>query len=288
MTMHFSILRAPYPVSSPWSHLRRSLGIGFFVFAFLFFFQPFGMYIEPMSTRAIICFGYGLITFLSMMVFTALFRWMFLDQLNPQNWTLGKEIAYSLGVIWVIGLFNLLYSAWIFSFPLGLGSFFAFQAYTLGIGLFPVLAATYLNFNRKNQLHLNEAQTLNHQLHVHPPKEMHPTEKLAFSSASQEPGWELSPDQFLFAETADNYVQLYALTEEGIERRILRSTLRTVEEEAHDFPFLVRTHRSFFVNLHKVQSFSGNAQGLKLQLQGIDREIPVSRKLVDEIREKLG
>ena len=246
------------------------------------------MYIELLRERTLICFGYGLITFLSMMVFTALFRWMFLDKFNYQNWTFGKEIAYSLGVIWVIGLFNLLYSVWIFSIPLSLGSFFAFQAYTLGIGLFPVLAATYLNFNRKNQFHLNEAQTLNHQLHAHPPTEKYATEKLSFSSASQEPGWELSPDQFLFAETADNYVQFYALTPEGVERRILRSTLRTVEEEVGQFPHLVRTHRSFLVNLHKVESFTGNAQGLKLQLQGIDREIPVSRKLVEEIREKLG
>jgi DNA-binding LytR/AlgR family response regulator len=108
-----------------------------------------------------------------------------------------------------------------------------------------VLAATYLNFNRKNQLHLSEAQTLNNQLHEHPVAELPATVKLSFSSASQEPGWELTPDQFLFAETADNYLQLYTLTEEGIERRILRSTLRTVEDEAHYFPYLVRTHRSF-------------------------------------------
>jgi hypothetical protein len=94
MSVNLSILREPYPPSSRRRHLRSSLGIGIFVFAFLFFFQPFGMYIEPMSTRAIICFGYGLITFLSMEAFTSLFRWMFLDQLNPQNWTIPCAGSY--------------------------------------------------------------------------------------------------------------------------------------------------------------------------------------------------
>lgn len=280
-------LRAPYPLPAPGTQLRKSFWVGLFVFAFLFIFQPFGISISSVFDRALICFGYGLITFMGMLIFMLASRRIFPSWFQTSSWTLSTEILYSLGIIWLIGLLNLLYSAWIFSIPLNWSSFLGFQGYTLGIGVFPVVAMTYLNYTRLDQRNIREAQLLRRELVRQTEAPSARQQSVYFSSELKEAGWELDPEQFLFAETADNYVQLYARTDADIERRMLRTNLSTMEQEAQAFPFLMRTHRSYFVNLHQVEDFSGNAQGLKLRLHGLERDIPVSRKLVDTIKQQL-
>jgi DNA-binding LytR/AlgR family response regulator len=44
---------------------------------------------------------------------------------------------------------------------------------------------------------------------------------------------------------------------------------------------------AYIVNLDQVLQLSGNAQGLRLHLKGIDTTIPVSRTLNNEIRARL-
>jgi DNA-binding LytR/AlgR family response regulator len=48
---------------------------------------------------------------------------------------------------------------------------------------------------------------------------------------------------------------------------------------------IYRCHKSYLVNLAKVNHVSGNAQGYKLHLKDVEDQIPVSRKLNEEIKE---
>jgi DNA-binding LytR/AlgR family response regulator len=60
-----------------------------------------------------------------------------------------------------------------------------------------------------------------------------------------------------------------------------------MEEQLAAHPAFFRCHRMYLVNLQRVISVSGNAQGLKLQLDGLEEAIPVSRNLTETVREKL-
>jgi DNA-binding LytR/AlgR family response regulator len=68
---------------------------------------------------------------------------------------------------------------------------------------------------------------------------------------------------------------------------MFRSTLKKMEGQLQAYPFFYRCHRAYIVNMNKVVHISGNAQGFKLHLAGLDDTIPVSRSLNEEIGEKL-
>lgn len=89
---------------------------------------------------------------------------------------------------------------------------------------------------------------------------------------------------FLFATAEGNYVDLVSIATDGTLRKTThRLTLASLEQQL-DADFLHRCHRSYLVNLRKVDQWEGNTQGLRLLLQGHQETIPVSRKYVAEIR----
>lgn len=66
---------------------------------------------------------------------------------------------------------------------------------------------------------------------------------------------------------------------------MLRSSLSRLENQLEG-QNIVRCHRSFIVNLDKVEKVTGNAQGYKLHLETPELVVPVARKY-SEIVEKL-
>jgi DNA-binding LytR/AlgR family response regulator len=95
------------------------------------------------------------------------------------------------------------------------------------------------------------------------------------------------PEELFYITSADNYVRIqYRL--EGIQKSVLiRSTLKKMEEQLLTHPSFFRCHRMYLVNLQLVTSVMGNAQGLRLQLNGLEEPIPVSRSLTETVKEKL-
>lgn len=101
--------------------------------------------------------------------------------------------------------------------------------------------------------------------------------KFAFSIASNE---------LIYAESADNYVNIKYLKDGKLESHILHNTMKNLDEIEDNN--LIRCHRYFMVNTNKVKVVKRDGSGLKLQVSGTDMEIPVSKtylnKFIEEIR----
>jgi DNA-binding LytR/AlgR family response regulator len=108
-----------------------------------------------------------------------------------------------------------------------------------------------------------------------------------FTSENEKDSISIALDQLLYLESQDNYIAVVHL-DNGVRRGVLiRSSLKRTEATL-DEPLLVRCHRSFIVNLQRVRSCHGNRHGLKLNLEGVDQPIPVSRAYTDTILRALG
>ena len=68
---------------------------------------------------------------------------------------------------------------------------------------------------------------------------------------------------------------------------ILRATLGNIETQIRDFNSVIRCHRAFIVNVDHIVKFTGNAQGLKLEIEYATDEVPVARNYVNEIKKRL-
>ena len=85
----------------------------------------------------------------------------------------------------------------------------------------------------------------------------------------------------LFLESADNYVYVYYLSAGKPQRKILRNSLRNLENKLKPHS-VVRCHRSFIVNKENVEMIQKERKKLFLSLRGTDRLIPVSTKYSGE------
>ncbi|MEO1383127.1 MAG: LytTR family DNA-binding domain-containing protein, partial [Bacteroidota bacterium] len=87
---------------------------------------------------------------------------------------------------------------------------------------------------------------------------------------------------FLFATSDNNYSTVFYWEEGTLTRKLLRLSLKNLENQLAEVPAIVRCHRSYIVNKEKIQGFKGNARSLTLKLEGYEERIPVSRNFPKE------
>lgn len=85
----------------------------------------------------------------------------------------------------------------------------------------------------------------------------------------------------LYIESDGNYV-VFHLLQNGVSRKeTIRNSISEVEHMLARFPFVVRTHRAFMVNIKKISKRTGNSSGYRVQLEGTADQVPVSRSNVE-------
>ncbi|MGQ8337516.1 LytTR family DNA-binding domain-containing protein [Sunxiuqinia sp. A32] len=90
-------------------------------------------------------------------------------------------------------------------------------------------------------------------------------------------------DQILYLESADNYVVIYYKSDERLAKQMLRNSMKNIESFLTNSNFK-RCHRSFMVNLQKIEFIEFEKSTCRIKLFGLENFIPVSRKFFPEFR----
>ncbi|WP_224490155.1 LytR/AlgR family response regulator transcription factor [Robertkochia flava] len=94
-------------------------------------------------------------------------------------------------------------------------------------------------------------------------------------------------DQLLYVKSSGNYLEIYYLRGETLTKQLVRSSLKELEAKITD-PAIVRIHRSYMVNRHKISSFKKERKGYKLVVQHAPEEfLPVSLSYKEKFEEAL-
>jgi hypothetical protein len=288
-----NFLKKPYPLAEnvP-SKITTILSAGIFIGLFILLFQPFGIAALKVNYKSAFLLGFGLVTMVvlafSVLVMPKLFQSYFCES----NWTVGRQIAFMLFIVFMIGLANYFYSGLFFriadNWLLGMLSF---QGFTLLIGIFPITGATLYSYNKYLRNNLRDAMQVNTRIvddGMQGNKSV-PGKMIYLPSVNQSDlPVEVLQDDFLFVRSDGNYLDVYFLDAGNLQHSLIRNTLVTAQSMLHDhFPPLVRCHRSFIVNLDRIEKVDGNAQGLVLKMKGCEEKVPVSRKYIEELKSKL-
>jgi DNA-binding LytR/AlgR family response regulator len=92
----------------------------------------------------------------------------------------------------------------------------------------------------------------------------------------------------LLIKSAENYVEIVYKDNENNKQRLIRTTLRNIEEQLRKYPEFVRCHRTCVVNTKYILKLSSSYQGHKLKIIDYNDEIPVSRQYLMDVRKVLG
>lgn len=271
-----------------------ALGVSSFVFLFLYIFKPFNLGTYPGSVF-LFTLGYGLATFLVMLIFNVIMLFSFRNYFNEPNWTTSKELLWLLILLFFIGLANTLYTMLAGVGGFHLKTILYFELYTILIGFFPISASILINYYRLISGYEKGSNEINKRLKEHLSGEHSISGNPDLSTKSVTLIAENGKDEFTFAvksivfiRSADNYAEIFFIDDHAkLTCQLIRITLKKCEEELQTYHQFFRCHKSFLVNLQKVSKVTGNAQGYKLHVENAEELIPVSRIHNKTIKDKL-
>ena len=267
--------------------LRRAVLIGVFVGLFLLVFQPFGIadWVTPHKTLKIL--GYGVVSFVVTAIHFLLWPRLFPATFSDRVWTVGKAILLIGTNILFVTVANQFYSIYLTGDRPGVSGWLNMLAVTCLIGIFPAIGAVIAGYVIRLRRYVRQAAAL--PIHVPAPAVAEPvpvelteTTSLTLVADNEKDALTLHPGELLYIESSDNYCTVVYLKDGQPVKPLLRSSLSRLEGQI-DRADVVRCHRSFVVNLDRVEKVTGNAQGYKLHLFDGQFQIPVARKYNDSL-----
>ncbi|MCC5940571.1 MAG: LytTR family transcriptional regulator [Balneolaceae bacterium] len=259
---------------------RGALIIALFNFVFLMIYQPAkthpGYFLSYEITMALYCIAVGFVAFVA--IYVLRLSSFYTDE---KRWNIIKEISAIFIVLFAMGI-TVYFMAFLIEEPANrwnADTLFDSISSTFLIGGIPLYLFTIVNINQLFQTKLT--QSANRDGADHSESHGH---FITIDTALKKENLSFYASKFLYAESEGNYVNFYLHGENGIQKKIVRGSISSVEEQLSEIPFLLRTHRAFIVNLKKVEEANGNALGFRLKIKSVEGEIPVSRRQTDRFR----
>lgn len=310
--------REPYRVrrNRPWRIVWAAVSLVVFV---LGVFQPFGIGdLERGNKLITICLsGLGSLSGLVIMFF--LFPRLFPRYYATEHWTAGKHVLNQLAILLMIGLCTWAFLVAWMAIRSGTVPVYWFELlWKLVVAVFilsPIPLAVTEAMLRNQHLHtyLQEVEEMNRRLTSLPegpsflpsddPSAALPEADISTGKApadetiadgspvvlsgSTKDSLSVIPADLLYVEACGNYVKIAYEISGKVKQKLLRATIRQMEDVLSPYPSLLRCHRAFLVNLDQVARLQGNSQGYRLFFRQTADEVPVSRAYTATVRERV-
>jgi hypothetical protein len=192
------------------------------------------------------------------------------------SWTLKKELTFFFWLLLLTGIAQFLIRDLIYDNPQNWSWHYLQEEVrnTLLVGMLFAAILIPLNLNRLLLQNQKKALEISKSLNK---KTIPERKKLTIRTKLKSDDFNLDPYCFLYAKADGNYMEIYVLEQGRTEKQVRRIPMKDLENQLQAFSWIVKTHRSFLVNLKYVEEVNGNAQGYRLTLKHIQESIPVSR-----------
>ncbi|WP_083629419.1 LytR/AlgR family response regulator transcription factor [Tenacibaculum agarivorans] len=264
--------------------VRTGILIGVLIFIlsilFSFLFEPFEVnYSELKYSYFIVVVIHSLVSFCVFMIVT-----LFLNSKKSEekDWKVKHELILLLTILLLIGVVQFLIRDFIYNKDDNWSLRYLFEEVrnTLLVGGLFIFIITSLNIERLKSNYNKRA----HKIKIDEKEEINEREEIQITTQVKSDDFVLNINDFNFAKSDKNYVEIYLQNSDIL---IKRMTIRSLETQLFNYNFILKTHRSFIVNLRSIIDIKGNAQGYKLSLKNSDAKIPVSRNQLTLFEEKM-
>ena len=262
------------------------LSISFGIFLFILYFNPFPINNLDLNNGVVYLAGFGGIVFLTVVLIHSI-----LPLLIGENGT--DENNRKLFPEYMNGFLIFLISAVAFEFYLRfVGSVkinFAISFKVFFICLVPpVILRLYDKI--KGLILQNESLILEKKIiqkQVEKYEEDYLNKSVEFISENTNENFSLLITEIAFIRSADNYVEIVYKEGETFKKKLIRNTLKNIEQQIRQYSNFFRCHRICIVNLHFVEKLDRNNESHWLIIKGFSEQIPVSRQYLLKLKESL-
>lgn len=297
----FTLFNQPFPgYTTPEKQSLVCLVTGLVIFGIIYVTEPFGISQINWSLKLTYALLHGSVACFVAFLFTVIFPFIAITVYDEKRWTVLKETINVMGLLVTIAWANLVILHNLAHVQFTAETFLVSISYTLTLGLFPIAFALLVKqriLQKKTRQESEQWQTLLthyhntnqripiHEAHTRPVMEKSARSlKIILTGAGIGEVIEIDEDKFLYIASADNYANVHFWMDEGIKSVLIRNTLKNLTYKMIHYPMVVRCHRSYIINLNKVIKISGDAQGLKLHLKGVNEEILVGKAYLEQVK----
>jgi DNA-binding LytR/AlgR family response regulator len=272
---------------SPYIHiLKQELGlylkITFGIFLFVLFFQPFPLDKFNFNDRLIFVAGLAGIHFVLMLLVRVV--------LHPLIATIIKEDEETIIPFYIGSFIFLALSSVAFAFYLKFVGSISITFYVMFKVIFicaapPVVlrlneVISALTFQNES-LQIDKGVILRQ---VKKYEEDYLNKSIVFLSDNGNESLDLPIADVAFIKSADNYVEVFFNENDRIIKKLLRNTLKNIENQLKSYSSFVRCHRICIVNTHYIEKLNRNHNHW-IAIKGYEGKIPVSRQYLLKIKE---
>jgi hypothetical protein len=191
------------------------------------------------------------------------------------EWKIYKEILSLAFLLLCIGIGEFLIREFIYDNPNDFAFFYLREeishAYLSGSVIIAIVIN--INYHRKRLANSKLAAKIN--LPVTEPVSI--PQLLSIKAGIVSDNFEIDPTHIICVKSDGNYLEFFVNEKAGIKKHLKRMTLQSAMDQLRDFDTIIKTHRTFLINTHFMETVEGNAQGYQITLRHLDFKVPVSR-----------
>jgi len=272
-------------INNPSYYLKLSIVIGIVLTIFVYTFDPYDNYLAIPKYEIpikIIQLGYGINTaFVIYVLYWLLFRKLgFANEHRP--WKTYHHWLLLVAIMSIAGFTGTVYHRFMMDVGEVDTNYYLFVTIPRSIIIsVPLFVITIL----LDQLYTNKTTpevVKNASSNVEVSKEEKEIDKkIVLKSPIINQSIEIIPSQIGYIKASGNYVEIYSVGDK--KSQLLRAPLRFVAAHLKSYDFIIKCHRQYYVNVHKINSHKGNLQRIMLSLEDVKDTIPVSKSFTKKV-----
>ncbi len=261
------------------------LGISLGIFLFILFFQPFPLDKFDFNNRLLFHAGIAAIIYLFMVMVRVTSRWLTRDQDQSIPETLIHSEIDDLIILALNSVAIVFYLRYVGSVDI---SFYIVFIVIMICLIPPVILWLYDNFieiKQRNLSLINDKEVLLKKLEKY--KEDFQNKSFDFISESSNEKLSLQIADVIVIKSADNYVEIVYREDDIIRNKLIRNTLKGIEQQTMSFSNFIRCHRTAIINTYYIEKLNRKFNNYWLTIKGYNEHVPVSRQYLLKIKEVL-
>jgi DNA-binding LytR/AlgR family response regulator len=255
------------------------------VFLFVLFFQPFPLDRFDFNNRLIFVAGLGAIVFLFMVIARIILPWLIQDNIQNEQDPVSPSYMGSFIILVLSSVaftFYLRYVGFVsISFPIMFKVVLICLAPAVALRVSDVIR----ELKQQNQSLIIEKKIIQKQIEKY--EEDYLIKSVEFVSDNNSESLHLLIADIAFIKSADNYVEIVYKEADLFKKKLIRNTLKNIEQQIKPYSNFIRCHRICIVNSHYIEKLNRDYNNHWLTLKGYPEQIPVSRQYLLKLKESL-
>jgi DNA-binding LytR/AlgR family response regulator len=260
-----------------------SISIG--VFLFVLFFQPFPLDRFDFNNSILFISGLAGIIFLFMFIVRIAIPWLI--QIGHQSNIEQNYPAYLSGFA-ILALNSVAFAFYLHYVGLINITFYIMFKVVL-ICIAPVVALRlsdlFNELKHQNESLIIEKKIIQRQIEIY--EQDYLNKSIEFISETSSENLTLLIADVAFFRSADNYVEIAFKEGDIFKKKLIRNTLKSLEQQIKPYTNFIRCHRICIVNIHYIEKLNSSYNNHWLTLKGFNEQIPVSRQYLLKLKEAL-